>query len=42
MRIPLSWLEELAPLGDPDELAERLTAAGLECAVEPPPPGSCR
>ncbi|MEZ5065138.1 MAG: phenylalanine--tRNA ligase subunit beta [bacterium] len=37
MRIPLSWLEELAPLGDPTELAERLTAAGLECAVEPAP-----
>jgi phenylalanyl-tRNA synthetase beta chain len=30
VKIPVSWLEELVPVGDPAELAERLTEAGLE------------
>ena len=38
MRVPLSWLVEYAPIGAaaPDEVARRLTAAGLEVeGVEP-------
>jgi phenylalanyl-tRNA synthetase beta chain len=38
MRIPLSWLDALTPIpGKREELPERLTAAGLECALEGPP-----
>jgi phenylalanyl-tRNA synthetase beta chain len=38
VKIALSWLAELATLpADPAELAERLTAAGLESEVERPP-----
>ncbi|HMB71047.1 MAG TPA: phenylalanine--tRNA ligase subunit beta, partial [bacterium] len=37
MRIPLPWLESFVPLPPPAELAQRLTAAGLECEVEAPP-----
>jgi len=34
MRVPLSWLAELAEVPDrAEELAERLTSAGLECSV---------
>jgi phenylalanyl-tRNA synthetase beta chain len=34
MRVPLSWIAELTDVPDrPEELAERLTGAGLECEV---------
>jgi phenylalanyl-tRNA synthetase beta chain len=36
MKVPLSWLAGLARLPEPHELAERLTAAGLECEIEEP------
>ena len=39
MKLPLSWLREYAPVEvsvEPSEVAERLTAAGLEVeSVEP-------
>ena len=38
MRVPLSWLAERVPLRTPpDELARRLTIAGLETAYDPGP-----
>ncbi|MGQ0722762.1 MAG: phenylalanine--tRNA ligase subunit beta [Candidatus Eiseniibacteriota bacterium] len=42
MKIPVSWLAELVPVGEPVELADRLTEAGLEShasAAVPVPPG---
>ena len=40
MRVPLSWLAERVPLRTrPDELARRLTIAGLETAYDPGPGG---
>ena len=40
MRVPLSWLAEHVPLRTrPDELARRLTIAGLETAYDPGPGG---
>jgi phenylalanyl-tRNA synthetase beta chain len=38
VRIPLSWLAELVELPPASGLAEGLTRAGLECALETPPP----
>ena len=37
MRIPLSWLEALAPIpGKREDLPQKLTAAGLECELDMP------